>query len=45
MELPKEDRPPFNIWDDSKALKDWFDRLRSPKEDTTLKITLDDIET
>lgn len=44
MELSEEDRPPRKIWDDPEALKDWFDRLKSPTTETGIKITLEDVE-
>lgn len=31
-ELPKDKRPPENIWFDSEALEEWFDRIYEHKE-------------
>jgi hypothetical protein len=31
-ELPKDKRPPENIWFDNDALEEWFDRLYTNKE-------------
>jgi len=44
MELPKEKRPPKNIWNDSEKLEDWFDRVFDRKKSQTLEFDISDIE-
>jgi len=44
MELPKDKRPPRNIWDDPDELEDWFDRIFDRNKDTGMEILIGDVE-
>ena len=44
MELPKEKRPPKNIWSHPEKLEDWFDRVFDRKKQTEFDLYIDDIE-
>lgn len=43
FELPKDKRPPEDIWDDSEELEIWLDNIFSNKPNS-LEIELNDIE-
>jgi hypothetical protein len=43
MELPKDKRPPEDIWFDSVELESWFDRVYK-NEPTELELVIDDVE-
>ena len=44
MELPKEKRPPKNIWNDAEKLDNWFDRVFDRKKSQTLEFDISEIE-
>jgi len=44
MELPKEKRPPKDMWDQPEELDDWFDRVFSRNKSTHLEVVIDDVE-
>jgi len=44
FELPKDKRPPENIWFDSDELEIWFDRAFDPKKDTSFDLSIDNVE-
>jgi len=44
MELPKEKRPPDDIWFDADEVEAWFDKVFSRNSDTSFDIVIDDIE-
>ena len=44
FELPKDKRPPENIWFDSDELETWFDRAFDKDKDTEFKLTIDNVE-
>ena len=45
MELPKEKRPPKDIWDKPNALDHWFDRVFDRKSGKPyFEIDLDEVE-
>lgn len=43
MELPKDKRPPKNIWSKPEELEDWFDRVFE-HHSTGVTLTLDEVE-
>jgi len=43
MELPKDKRPPEDIYFDSEALEEWFDRILSRKQ-TSFDLLIDEVE-
>ena len=44
MELPKDKRPPPDLWFDSIELEEWFDRVFEHKGPTELELVIDDVE-
>jgi hypothetical protein len=44
MELPKDKRPPEDIWFDSIELEEWFDRIYDSGKQTELELVIDDVE-
>lgn len=45
MELPKEKRPPEDMWDNPEELKDWFDRVFDRKKTAAhVEFIIDDVE-
>jgi len=43
MELPKEKRPPKNIWNRPEELESWFDKIFDRKSDH-LEFIIDEVE-
>lgn len=44
MELPKDKRPPEDIWFDADELEDWFDRVFDKKRPTEFELLIDEVE-
>jgi len=44
LELPKEKRPPENIWDNPEELEEWFDRIYDDKAQTEFNIAWNENE-
>jgi len=45
MELPKEKRPPKDMWNKQEELDDWFDRVFDRKDNSSgLSFMIDDVE-
>jgi hypothetical protein len=44
MELPKDKRPPEDIWFDSIELEEWFDRIYDSGKQTELELVIEDVE-
>jgi hypothetical protein len=44
-ELPKDKRPPENMWFDGEELEEWFDRAFSrDRKQNTLNFVIDEVE-
>jgi len=44
FELPKDKRPPEDIWFDAEELDDWFDRVFDNKKQTEFEFVIDEVE-
>ncbi len=44
MELPKDKRPPEDIWFDQEELEDWFDRVFEKRRPTEFELLIDEVE-
>ena len=44
MELPKDKRPPEDIWFDQIELEEWFDRVFDSGKSTKLELVIDEVE-
>lgn len=44
MELPKDKRPPEDIWFNSAEVEDWFNRVFKHRGQTEIELVIDDVE-